>query len=129
MSRTLKIIIIITIVAGLIYLFIQHGKDIVKGSTKSCVDVPPDVERWQGDMKADYGAYGPAKQRYIGITDLKGPESNYVDAFFKAIDVQPHSKLVRTYSNEIKAFIESGRADYHWMITKGELRCSEMPVA
>jgi hypothetical protein len=123
MSKKIKIVILIGIILAVAYLILQHGQQVVKKGTKSCVDVPPDVQRWHGDMKADWGAYGPAKKRYIGLTDLESMESEYIDGFFKAIDAQPNSRLVRMYSNEIKAWLKSGRADRHWMVNLGELRC------
>lgn len=135
MSRKLTIIIIVTLIVGILvfYMFKSSIKDYVAGLNGSnrgldgCVKVPPGTPEFSGDMKADWGAYGPAKTKYLGIpkADLEGEQSQYVDGFFKAIDAEPNSKLVRKYSREIKAWLASGRADVHWMVERGELRCPE----
>jgi len=118
--KALIIGLIAALAIVLVYLLTRKASSIKGG--QGCITVPGGVQRWQGDMAADWGAYGPAKEKYIGVAP-DSTESALVDGFFKAIDVQPHSKYVRKYSRQIKEWLESGRADKHWMVEQGELRC------
>jgi hypothetical protein len=126
MSRSVKIIIIAVVVVLIIaYVMIQNGKQVVMSSSTSCVN-NDSSQKWSGDDVSPtdgWGAYKRAKENYIGITNHDSPEAGYVEGFFKAIDAKPSAKGVRTYANEIKAWLNSGRADFHWIIQKGELLC------
>lgn len=122
MNKGITIGIIVAVAAVLIYLLTRKGRVQVENG-RSCIKVPSTIQRWQGDMKADWGVYGPAKKKYLGV-DPESLQSEYIDGFFKAIDVQPNSKYVRKYAREIKQWLESGMADKHWNVELGELRCS-----
>ena len=100
--------------------FLYNSMAVPKGN---CLKVLPGTTPWQGDMKADWGAYGDAKRRYLNV-EPETLESEYVDGWFKAADIQPHSKYIRRHTASIKAWLASGRADKHWNVGKGELRCS-----
>ena len=127
-GKALIIGIIVAITLAVLYvLFRQQLFGALTGTEngRACVNVSPGTQTWQGDMKADWGAYGPAKEKYLGVSP-ESTESEYIDGFFKAIDAQPNSKLVRKYASQIRAWLDSGRADKHWMVELGELRCKSI---
>ena len=90
-----------------------------------CIRVPSDFISWSGAFSStDWGAYGDARERYLGMDPDDEAARNFVDGFFKSIGVEPRSNYVKHFAREIKAYINSTSALPHWeILNAGYMRC------
>ncbi|MCI4650853.1 hypothetical protein [Phaeodactylibacter sp.] len=127
MNKTVGIIIAVVIaLLGLGLVFYRRndgGSNPITGG--GCISVPSDFLSWSGSfLSTDWGAYGAARQQYLGMDPDDEAQRNFVDGFFKSINVEPRSNYVKHFAREIKAYINSTSALPHWEIpVAGYMRC------
>ena len=121
MSKTVGIVIAVTIA----FYRRESGGEGAPATGKGCVSVPLDFIGWSGSfLSTDWGAYGAARQQYLGLDPDDEAQRHFVDGFFKAIGVEPRSSYVKHFEREIKAYITSTSALPHWEIpVSGYMRC------
>lgn len=122
MSKGIKIVLIVVIVIAVAFFFlIQKGKSIAG----NCISVPDGLSPWTNTFSGtDWGAYGRAREKYLGLDPNDVDSRDLVDGFFKGIDVEPKAAYVKYFQAEINNWIASGKSIPHWnMESPGMLRC------
>ncbi|WP_282783115.1 hypothetical protein [Phaeodactylibacter xiamenensis] len=127
MNKTVAIVAAVLLaVVGIGVILYRRGSVTAKSiDNGDCIRVPDDFIAWSGGFTStDWGAYGSAREQYLGMDPDDEAARNFVDGFFKAINVEPRSNYVKHFAREIKAYINSTSALPHWeILNAGYMRC------
>ena len=105
------------------YLYYRRSNALSIDATgiEGCIKVSGAFKPWQEFKQTDWGKYSKSLKKYLNIEE--DGQKALVEAFFKAINVEPRSEYVRYFQKDIKKWLEAGPGLPHWDTEKGYLRC------